>query len=239
MRVCLVHRNLHGIAGTAIGTLYTGLAVRLRGPWHDICVVTQDGDYPLDLPGVRRFTLPRTGDLHSHRRAVAEVLRAWRPDVVDCALQDAEILEYALQPRGQRAVTVVRAAPSTQRSGADTVADQASTAELVNAEHALVLAADVVLAVSDIAAQDLARAYDIPLPHVVLPGIDRARCHPGAVLPPLSAYGLTLDPNGDVHDRIPVSALAAADELPAPWDNATSATLQLYYSLTRRLAARS
>lgn len=228
MRVCLVHRWMH--VSNGIATLYAGLALRLRDAGHDVSIVSQCGDHSPALPGVGRFFLPSADDLRAHRSVVAEFLHAWRPDVVDCPLPDAEILTYARQPRAERAATVVRGTLSAQtrctgaadNQGTSGRSDHSghagnSAAESVEAERALVAAADLVCALGETAARDLARVHDIPLPPVVAPGVDRARFHPGPVLPPTSGYRVDLDVDGRVRDRIPLSTLAADDELPPPW----------------------
>jgi glycosyltransferase involved in cell wall biosynthesis len=215
-----------------IASLYAGLAVRLRDAGHDVSIVSEVGGPSLDLPGIGRFFLPCADDLSAHRGVVAEFLHAWRPDVVDCPLPDAEILTYAALPRAERAATVVRgtlSAPtrctgaagnqgtSESRDLGGHAGDREGVADTVEAERALVATADLVCAVSETAAQDLARVHDIPLPPIVAPGVDRARFHPGPVLPPTSGYRVDVDPDGRVRDRIPLSTLAADDELPAPW----------------------
>ena len=64
MRVALVHRDLHALAGGGICTLYRALAPRLRDAGHEVVLIIQHTSNPLVLNGIRVYTLPRTDDLN-------------------------------------------------------------------------------------------------------------------------------------------------------------------------------
>ncbi|MGH3923116.1 MAG: glycosyltransferase family 4 protein, partial [Pseudonocardiaceae bacterium] len=108
MRICLVHRDLHAVTRGGIGTVYRELDRRLRHAGHDVTLLTQQSQSPLNQSGADVLTLPRTEDLVTHRRAVAEVLTQMRPDVVECSTWEAEALHYLRQPRAERAPVVIR-----------------------------------------------------------------------------------------------------------------------------------
>lgn len=208
MRICLAHRDLHAVTRGGIGTLFRELAARLRHNGHAVTLLTQQCANPLRLPGVTVLTLPRTDDLDTHRRHVADALTALRPDVVECSSWEAEALHYLQQPRPGRVPVVVRGEFSAATMGATT---------LVEAERESLHAADAVAAVSDFAARDLAGAYDIPEPLVIPNGVDRDRFRPGPSSPPTSGYRVTLDAHGTVNSRAPLAELTITGQLPKPW----------------------
>jgi nucleoside-diphosphate-sugar epimerase len=83
MRIVLAHRDLHAVTRGGIGTLYRALAPRLRAAGHEVILITQHSRRPLELDGIRVITLPRTGDLDRHRRAVSGTLESLAPDIAD------------------------------------------------------------------------------------------------------------------------------------------------------------
>jgi D-inositol-3-phosphate glycosyltransferase len=89
---------------------------------------------------------------------------------------EAETLQYSRRPVTERAPVVVR--------GDLSAATMRAFDHLVTAERELVHAADVVLAVSEFAATDIATAYRIPRPRVVANGVEGARFCPGSPSPP-------------------------------------------------------
>ncbi len=171
MRIALVHRDLHAVTRGGICTLYRALAHRLRDAGHDLALITQHTPHPLEIQGIRVLTLPRTEDLDAHRRAVDEALVALRPDIVESSSWEAEtLLHHARRPAAKRAAVVVR--------GDLSAATMCAWPHLITAEHELLRLAEVVLAVSEFAATDLAAAYRIPRPEVVANGVDRDRFPP-------------------------------------------------------------
>jgi D-inositol-3-phosphate glycosyltransferase len=76
VRVALVHRDLHALAGGGICTLYRALAPRLRDAGHEVVLIIQHTSNPLVLNGIRVYTLPRTDDLNTHRQVVDQTLLA-------------------------------------------------------------------------------------------------------------------------------------------------------------------
>lgn len=151
MRVALVHRDLHAVARGGICTLYLALAAELVRAGHRVSLITQDTPHPVTQPGVDVHTLPRTDDLTRHRPAVAALLERLRPDVAECSSWEAELLDYLHAP--DRAPVLVHG---------DLTAATMRAAPLVEAERALCSAADVVIAVSQFAADDLAGATASP-----------------------------------------------------------------------------
>ena len=79
-------------------------------------------------------------------------------------------MHYARRPATKRAPVVVR--------GDLSAATMRAFDHLITAERALVHAADMVLAVSEFAATDLAAAYHIPRPMVIANGVERDHFHP-------------------------------------------------------------
>jgi D-inositol-3-phosphate glycosyltransferase len=207
MRICLVHRDLHTVTRGGIGTVYAELGARLRDAGHHVTLVTQESPQPLSLPGTTTLTLPRTENLDAHRNAVAEILTALQPEIVECSTWEAEALHYLRRPRSARAPIVVRGEFSAATMHA---------ADLVASERELVHGADAVLAVSDFAARDLASAYGIASPTVVANGVDRDRFRPGPITRPTTGNQVTLDVRGNVRTRTPLAKLSA-DRLPPPW----------------------
>ena len=205
MRIALVHRDLHAVTRGGIGTVYRALAPRLRTEGHDIVLITQDSPNPLELDGIRVITLPRTGDLHAHRALVCRTLQQVRPDIVESSSWDAETLHYAREPRTQRAPVVVR--------GDLSAATMRAFGSLITAERELVRTVESVLAVSEFAAEDLARAYDIPRPRVIANGVERGRFHPGPVTNPTGGHSIILDTDGTTA----TSQRVTTGPLPPPW----------------------
>lgn len=206
MRIALVHRDLHNPARGGINTVYHALARRLRDAGHELTLLTQQSPTPIELAGVDVLPLPRTEDLIAHREAVDQVLSALAPDVVESSTWEAETLHYADRPTSERAPVVVR--------GDLSAATMQARPELVAAERALLHAADRVLAVSAFAADDLAAAYNIPVPPVLSNGVDRDQFCPGPITPPSSGYRVTLANDGTILTRDP---LADSPVLPPPW----------------------
>lgn len=206
MRIVLVHRDLHAVTRGGICTLYRALAPRLRDAGHEVTLITQHTPHPVAVQGIRVLTLPRTEDLDAHRRAVAEVLVAVRPDVVEASSWEAETLHYARRPAATRAPVVVR--------GDLSAATMRAWPHLITTERDLLHLAGAVLAVSEFAADDLAAAYRIPRPVVVANGIDRDRFHPGRTAAPTSGYQVTLTADGTAATSGPLSG---RHRLPPPW----------------------
>ncbi len=207
MRVALVHRDLHAVTRGGIGTLYRALAPRLRDVGHEVALITQHTPYPLALPGIRVFTLPRTDDLDIHRHTVDQTLTALRPDVVESSSWEAETLHYAHRPAAERAPVVVR--------GDLSAATMHAFPHLIAAERELVHAADAVLAVSEFAATDLAAAYRIPRLTVVANGVEHNCFHPGPVTPPTGGQRITLAADATAATSRPL--VSAGNPPPPPW----------------------
>jgi glycosyltransferase involved in cell wall biosynthesis len=207
MRVALVHRDLHAVTRGGIGTLYRALAARLRDAGHQVDLITQYTRHPLALNGIRVVTLPRTDDLDQHRQAVAATLVALHPDVVESSSWEAETLQYARRPVTQRAPIVVR--------GDLSAATMRAVDQLVTAERELVHAADLVLAVSEFAATDLATTYHIPRPRVVANGVERDRFSPGSSTPPTGGRRITLTTDATAATSRPLTGTGTS--WPPPW----------------------
>lgn len=205
MRIAMVHRDLHAVTRGGIGTVYRALAPRLRTDGHEIVLITQDSPNLLELDGIRVITLPRTEDLDAHRALVCSTLQQLRPDIVELSSWDAETLHYAREPRTQRAPVVVR--------GDLSAATMRAFGPLITAERELVRTVESVLAVREFAADDLARAYDIPRPRVIANGVDRDRFHPGPVTNPTGGHSVTLAADGTTATSHPVTT----GPLPPPW----------------------
>jgi glycosyltransferase involved in cell wall biosynthesis len=209
MRVALVHRDLHATTRGGIGTLYRALAPRLRDAGHEVALITQRAPHPLALKGIRVFTLPRTEDLDSHRQVVEQSLAALAPDVVESSSWEAETLHYARRPATERAPVVVR--------GDLSAATMRAFGHLITAERELVHAAEKVLAVSDFAATDLATAYCIPRPTVVVNGVERDRFHPGPPTSPTGGSRITLATDATAATSRPLTG--TRKPLPPPWND--------------------
>lgn len=117
MRVVLVHRDLHAVTRGGICTLYLALAAELAAAGHHVILVTQETPHPVSVRGVEVHTLPRTDDLTTHRRAVARLLAVLRPDIAECSMWEAELLDYLQLPghapvlvRGDLSAATMRAA---------------------------------------------------------------------------------------------------------------------------------
>jgi glycosyltransferase involved in cell wall biosynthesis len=161
----------------------------------------------LALKGIRVFTLPRTDDLDIHRQTVDQTLTALRPDVVESSSWEAETLHYARRPATKRAPVVVR--------GDLAAATMRAFDHLITAERALVHAADMVLAVSEFAATDLAAAYHIPRQMVIANGVERDHFHPGPVTPPTGGQRITLAADATAATSRPLAG--TTNPLPPPW----------------------
>jgi glycosyltransferase involved in cell wall biosynthesis len=190
MRVAIVHRDLHKVTRGGICTVYRNVAQRLHAMGHEVILITQKTDTPLDtMPGLRVIELPRTEDLAKHRRTVTAALLGVRPDVVESSTWEAELGDYVLRPVDWRARVLVRADLTAQTMGIP---------EFAQAEGALVEAADKVVAVGSWTAADVERAYGIR-PLVVPNGVDRDLFNPGPANSPLSSGNIVdLDNRGQV-----------------------------------------
>jgi glycosyltransferase involved in cell wall biosynthesis len=220
MHVALVHRDLHQLTRGGICTVYRNLAERLASRGVQVTMITQDTLHPVQLPGVSVRSLPRTDDLSTHRRAVTELLTAIEPDVVECSTWEAELLTYLQLDRNRRAPVLVRGEFS---------AATLSASDLARDELDLVRLADDVVAVSAFAARDLATAYGISTPKVILNGIDRSRFHPGPVRPPTSGYRITLDGSGRPVTRTALRGLFDAGAPLPPWKSDPSGRKHLLW----------
>ena len=207
MRIALVHRDLHATTRGGIGTLYRALAPRLRDVGHKVVLLTQPTPDPLALPGIPAVTLPRSDDLDQPRPLVEATLIALAPDVVESSSWEAETLHYARRPRRERAPVVIR--------GDLSAGTMRAFDHLITAERDLVQAADVVLAVSEFAATDLAMSYGIPRPTVVANGVDRDRFQPGLVTPPTRGRRITLAADATAATSQPLGGVGSP--LPPPW----------------------
>lgn len=221
MHIALVHRDLHAVTRGGICTLYRALAPHLRDAGHTVTLITQHTPHPLRLQGIRVLTLPRTEDLCAHRAAVDDALNTIRPDVVESSSWEAETLTYAQRAPADRAPVVVR--------GDLSAATMNASPDLVTAEEQVLRRADAVLAVSEFAATDLATAYGIARPLVVVNGVDRDRFRPGpAPSLSLAADGeiITLDTDGNTSSRQP---LRDAWRVPPPWSDPRDGKLTLVW----------
>ncbi|MBC7299450.1 glycosyltransferase family 4 protein [Nocardia salmonicida] len=206
MHIAIVHRDLHSIGRGGICTLYRALAPLLRDAGHEVTLITQHTPHPLFETGIRIVTLPRTEELTAHRRAVSEALVALRPDVVESSSWEAETLEYLGLPAQDRAPVLIR--------GDLPAATMRAWPRLITTEHELLRVADIVVAVSEFAAADLAAAYGIARPRVIANGVDRKRFRAGPICPPTSGERITLGSEGRI-----TTSRRLDDELtaPPPW----------------------
>ena len=101
-RIALVHRDLHAVTRGGIGTLYRALAPRLRAAGCEVTLITQHSPRPLELPGTRVITLPRTDDMERHRQAVTETLASLAPDIAEASSWEAGTPHYARCPGTRR-----------------------------------------------------------------------------------------------------------------------------------------
>lgn len=204
MRIALVHRDLHASTRGGIGTVYRTLAERYVSAGHQVIFITQNALQPLQLPGTTTIVLPRTENLVHHRLSVSNALENLDVDVAECSTWEAELLTYL--KLDNRCPVVVRGDLSASTMG--------TSQALIEAEAAIVTAADRLIAVSHFAAQDLSTAYNIPIPLVILNGVDKTQFLPGIVQSPSSGSIITLDEHGNVTAAKPI---VTSSVLPAPW----------------------
>lgn len=196
----------------------TGRSPRdLRDAGYEVALITQHTLHPLTLEGIRVFTLPRTDDLDIHRHMVEATLDALNPDVVESSSWEAETLSYSRRPAARRAPVVVR--------GDLSAATMRAWPHLITAERDLVHTADVVLAVSEFAATDLAASYGIPRPTVVANGVDRDRFCPGPVTAPVRGEKITIAADATAA----TSRSLTGTTLPPPWGDSGEGRCRLVW----------
>jgi glycosyltransferase involved in cell wall biosynthesis len=197
MRIALVHKDLCRDSRGGICTLYRNLATQLLARGHQVYTLSRHADHGVDGPGATPVTVEGEGE--PRLDAVAERLRAIRPDVVECSTWEYELLHYARRPRRERAPVVVRCDLTARTLGA---------AAMVEGERELVRRSDLNVAVSRFAGRDVEAAYGVPVPEVVANGVDADLFVPAAarsVLELRSGWRLWLGADGVPVRREPLA----------------------------------
>lgn len=149
--ICFVHKDIGDIDRGGVCVLFKAIMAGLisRG-WKVSCITQRE----FSMPGINIITLPATKDPILYSEMVSKAIVALAPDIVECSNWKFELLDYS-RHQNRFAKVVVRSDPSaTTLFGND-------LENLARFEKELCLNADMVLAVSGFAKQDIMRKYGI------------------------------------------------------------------------------
>jgi len=158
--VCIVHKDLGTIDRGGVCVLFKTMAkALLDNGWKVSCITTQ----PFTMDGVSVYKIAPSHNPYNYSKQVTKAIETIRPDIAECSNWKFELLNYS-QKTNRKTKVVVRCDPT-----ATTLFPKRT--DLREGEKKLCRQADLLLAVSKFAMQDVKKKYKVGRVRLVYNGI--------------------------------------------------------------------
>lgn len=160
--ICFVHKDIGDIDRGGVCVLFKAVMAGLMVNGWKVSCITQRA---FTMAGIKVITLPITKDPLIYSKIVSKTIKIINPDIVECSNWKFELLDYSKQ-QNRVAKVVIRSDPSATTLFGDDLEN------LFKFEKQLCLNADIVLAVSEFAKNDIVKKYRIKDVEVIHNSID-------------------------------------------------------------------
>ncbi len=159
--ICYVHKDISSIDRGGLCVLFKTLAKGMSRKGWKVSVITSQ---PFEMEGIETYLLQKTSDPYQYSREVSEALLRIKPDIAECSTWRFELLEY-VNHTNRTAKVIVRCDPTTSTLFPNLTSFDSPEQELCKK-------ADMCIAISKFAQQDIKNKYLIKDVRLVFNGID-------------------------------------------------------------------